>query len=435
MTSKLRSTPRSPKGLLLLLISLSAGWFMSCQSGQQTNQPLIHFSDSIQREAGVLTQRIFFLLDAIEHNNAVKKALTGNTALTAYQQQKRDSLVSAVAHCPDMDCLVQALAISEAENTAIVTQLANSFRADTAVFKKFIAKKLRPSHAFFLDRALADSAFLLAAWQQQKKGINYIVHGYLQNKGIHYPSIDSTMFNVHDTAYLDTVKQTLNAVLAESKGSQLFFQPTLAMCIKILQLNHRNEAARFIPLKDVNQKAYAQLAQIKWKKYPFSSILIFGAGPSKAGVAIDPINKIRCRMGVALYKAKKAPFIIVSGGYVHPYQTPFNEAFQMKKFITDSLGVPDNVIIMEPHARHTTGNIRNANRILLRNGFPADKAVLGVTSASHITYIAGQNFQAACKRDFGLIPYTGLKKLSDTTVSYLPDSTSLQINAIAPLNP
>lgn len=423
------------RNILLAVALLTVAFLPSCNPGSTGNTSKIHFSDSVQHEADRLSERIFFLLHEIKGSLAMKKALTKNRVFIQYQKQERDSILKAIDECADMNCLVQALTISDDENQTIIQQLSDSYQKNKGTFQKFINKKIRPSHAYILNSSLSDSAFLIEAWKQQKQGINYILHGYLQNKGLHYASIDSAMYDVHSAAYLDTVKQTISAVLTNDKKQQLFFQSALDICIKILQLNNRNEAARFIPLPTVNKKAYAQIAQIKWKKYPFSGILIFGSGPSKPDVAINPTNKERCRMGAALYKQNKAPFIIVSGGFVHPFQTKFNEAFEMKKYITDSLDIPANVIIMEPHARHTTGNVRNANRIILRQHIPFDKPVLGVSSRSHINYIAADRFKKACKRDFGFIPFKQLKRISDTTVAYYVDSVSLQINAVAPLNP
>ena len=71
-----------------------------------------------------------------------------------------------------------------------------------------------------------------------------------------------------------------------------------------------------------------------------------------------------------MYRQHQAPFIIVSGGRVHPYHTPYNEAFEMKKYLMDVWQIPESAIIIEPHARHTTTNFRNAARIMFRNGFP-----------------------------------------------------------------
>ena len=53
---------------------------------------------------------------------------------------------------------------------------------------------------------------------------------------------------------------------------------------------------------------------------------------------------------------------------------------EMKKYLMNHLKVPENAIIMEPHARHTTTNLRNGARLIYRYGIPFDKAALTSTS-------------------------------------------------------
>src|SRR5665647_1789454 len=95
-------------------------------------------------------------------------------------------------------------------------------------------------------------------------------------------------------------------------------------------------------------------------------------------------------LGAENYKKGLAPFIVVSGGFVHPFQTSYCEAFELKQYLIDQLGIPDSVIIMEPHARHTTTNIRNTNRIIYRHYIPADKQILCTSTSGQIDYIYGK---------------------------------------------
>lgn len=419
--------------LLIVLISLISFSLLSCNPGISENKQDYLSSDSV-KEAAILSKRIFFLLDAMGNTSTVKNAISEDEGLKLIYRKERKAIVEAVKGCPDMDCLVKALEISKEENESITTLLGALYKGSDAI-QNLMNEEIRPSHAFALSESLPDSALFIEAWQEQKSGLNHIFHAYLQNKGLHYVSIDSASFNVNSKAYLDTIKWTIRQLLNHEKKSDLFFQPVLNICIKILQLNHRNEAARFIPLSTVNKNAYDEISHINWKEYPYSAILVFGEGPTDPDVAISPNNKERCREGVKFYKRKQAPFLIVSGGYVHPYRTQYCEAEQMKKFMMDSLGIPEKAIIMEPHARHTTTNIRNANRIIFEEKIPFDKPVLGVTSKSHIDYIVAERFKKTCRRDLSFIPFTGLKRLSDFSVAFYPTIESLQIDAMAPLDP
>lgn len=152
-------------------------------------------------------------------------------------------------------------------------------------------------------------------------------------------------------------------------------------------------------------------------------------------VPISPANKERCAMGAVLFREKKAPFIIVSGGYVHPFRTKYCEAQEMKIYLTDSLHIPEDAIMMEPHARHTTTNVRNANRIIYNQHIPASMPVLGVTSKSHIDYIVAKRFKSGCMKEMGYLPFEELKRISETEVEFYPSMLSLQINAVTPLDP
>jgi hypothetical protein len=59
-----------------------------------------------------------------------------------------------------------------------------------------------------------------------------------------------------------------------------------------------------------------------------------------------------------------APAVIVTGGAVH---SPDNEAVLMREWLLGN-GVSRERIVVEPCARHTTTNLRNAGRILLGHG-------------------------------------------------------------------
>ena len=69
--------------------------------------------------------------------------------------------------------------------------------------------------------------------------------------------------------------------------------------------------------------------------YPIQPVLVLGAGPEEPNVSISPEGKLRSAYAAMMYRQHQAPFIIVSGGRVHPYHTPYNEAFEMKKYLMD----------------------------------------------------------------------------------------------------
>jgi hypothetical protein len=125
---------------------------------------------------------------------------------------------------------------------------------------------------------------------------------------------------------------------------------------------------------------------------------------------------------------------VVSGGHVHPAKTPYCEALEMKKYLVNIHHIPAADIIIEPHARHTTTNLRNTNRIIYRFAIPSNKPVLIVTDAAQNGYITG-SMQAKVVKELGYVPFTSIKKLSATETEYLPSKNSLHINSTDPLDP
>jgi hypothetical protein len=125
----------------------------------------------------------------------------------------------------------------------------------------------------------------------------------------------------------------------------------------------------------------------------------------------------------------------VSGGQVHPFQTPHSEAIEMRKYLIEHCSIPATAVIVEPHARHTTTNFRNANRIIFSNDFPTNGKLMFITSKSHLDYLTNENFNKRCLKELGYIPYTALKRLGQYEGEYTPSITSLHLNSLEPLDP
>src|SRR5690606_3828858 len=156
-------------------------------------------------------------------------------------------------------------------------------------------------------------------------------------------------------------------------------------------------------------------------------------GPSQYHQPISPGGILRCRMAARVYKSGLAPFIIVSGGRVHPYKTPYIEAVEMKKYLIDVHGIPADAIIVEPHARHTTTNMRNAARLLLQYGFPTDKLSIVGSSINHINTV--EKMDARCIKELGYLPYSLGKRISDVLLEFSPSKEALRIDWNEPLDP
>jgi len=204
----------------------------------------------------------------------------------------------------------------------------------------------------------------------------------------------------------------------------------------LLALNHRDEAGREEPMEaGVNRAAVRAIASIHWETYPESVIVVPGAGPEDRNTPLSSVGRKRMELAVAAYHAGEAPFILVSGGYVHPTQTRFNEALEMKKVLRQEYHVPENAILVEAHARHTTTNLRNAAREIYRYNIPMDKPVLVVSDAAQIATIASQAFADRCLKELSYTPYRILSQPSDTSLVVLPMAESLQQDPLDPLDP
>jgi len=91
-------------------------------------------------------------------------------------------------------------------------------------------------------------------------------------------------------------------------------------------MNEREQAADFEPMTDGENKAACEkIKSTKWNNYKYSVILIPGAGPEEKDVALSAEGMLRCRLAALQYAKGVAPFIITSGGKVHPYKTKFCE--------------------------------------------------------------------------------------------------------------
>ncbi len=149
------------------------------------------------------------------------------------------------------------------------------------------------------------------------------------------------------------------------------------------------------------------------------------------------MGRMRCHLAAARSHKKLAPFIILSGGYCHPFHTPYAEAFEMKKYLVTRQGVPESAIIIEPQARHTTTNMRNADRLMIRYGIPLTKPSDIVSTKSQIDYIAlpQQHFDERNLRELGYLPYRDKNRTGIHDVSFYPVLESLQMDPLDPLDP
>ncbi|MBV8251487.1 MAG: YdcF family protein [Chitinophaga sp.] len=376
----------------------------------------------------------FYLFTLMEKQPVLSKLITTDSLLVRVGQQFNQRLARpASAAGNDVYAMVRPFQFS-GEDVASVAMRLNQLLTTHPREMAPMMQAMRSSGMYQLYIHESDSALLKSAWQDAANGVNYILDAYTKNKGFRYPKIDSAAYWVKSPEYFASVNGLLEKLQGGDTHASFFFEPSLDLSLALLQLNHHDEAGRYEPLTKLNKDAYQKIKKTKWGKYPYSAILILGAGPGNIE-HISDAGKNRCKSGVADYKSGKAPFIIVSGGHVHPFLTPFAEGIEMKKYLVDSLGVPAYAVIVDPYARHTTTNIRNAVRIMFRSGIPMDKRMLCVSDNMHLTYITTKIFDMRCRQELGYVPMKESQSVSETSISFFPDLSALQADSRDPLDP
>lgn len=375
----------------------------------------------------------YYLLTLFQQDAAVKKELQNDPELASLFKSKSLKIAEAIKNCEtDITCLSSAFKFTEEEVEEVSKRLSVIFKQDNAL-NILVEKELIPSGCYLKYGDLKPVDLLIKAWEQDAKAVNFTIAVYVEGAKPNYPKIDSISFNVRDQSYPELVRT--NAILSSGPLNSMFFEPALAFAGIALDINERDEAGDFEPLRSgVNKASISAIHKTNFASYKYSLILVPGEGPEEREVELSAGGMLRCRLAAVEYHKGLAPFIMVSGGRVHPFKTKYNEAYEMKKYLVEQLQIPESVVIMEPHARHTTTNMRNAARIMFRYGMPMDKAALTVTAKSQSMYISGA-LLGRCVQELGYEPYKLGKRLSDFAVEFYPNVMSLQLDFDEPMDP
>ena len=375
----------------------------------------------------------YYLLSLFEQDSEVSLLLKNDAQLAQLAQQKLSKLNTSLTGCDDASCLTAAVKLTDEEIRLITGRLTTLYKQGNAL-DRLVKTKLIPSGAYGLYKNLPNVELLLKAWEQDAGSINYTIAVYAEGKRPNYPQIDSISYNVHAKAYRTLMYDVTATLIGDVKNTRLFFEPSMQAALLYLQINERQDPANYEPMEfGANKAAVDRVKSIKWADYPYSNIMVPGAGPDNLTSPLSGEGMLRCRLAVQQYKLGKAPFIIVSGGKVHPYKTKYNEAEEMKIYLMKTLHIPENAIIIEPHARHTTTNMRNSARLIYKYGIPADKPGIVVTDKSQTDFI--MTMDARCQKELNYVPYKLAKRNSETEVEYYPVEDAKQIDPDEPLDP
>jgi hypothetical protein len=377
----------------------------------------------------------FYLLSLLEKSPALMTAINSNAVLKKMATERAAQLKAGFNGGVAVDGATTGLLWSEADIAAASDALRQLYRSQKAV-KEMVDGPLRKSGMYERYSKESGEELLAKAWTNDVGGLNHVIQVYGLGGAPHYPKIDSPFYDVKSPFYAELTNILFGVLAEDESAQQLFFQPSLRAALGLLDANRRDESGRFEPLeRGENAAAIQKVKTIAWDKYSYSLILAPGQGPDEPQVVLSPKEKLVLGAIARRYREGKAPFILVSGGYVHPTQTPFCEAIEMKKSLMMDYGVPENAILIDPHARHTTTNMRNAARLIYRYGIPAEKNALITTTPAQIRSIDNPKFLKRCAKELGYQPAQYGTRVSAMDLEFLPMRESLQIDPTDPLDP
>jgi hypothetical protein len=375
----------------------------------------------------------YYLLTLFEQDKEVSALLKNDALLAKLTQAKVNALQTSLTNCKDALCLPEQLKFTNEDIQSISARLTALYKSGNAL-DRLVKMHLIPSGTYILYKNLTPAELLVKAWEQDATAVNYAIDVYAEGKKPNYPAIDSISFKTTAKAYYTLMYDCSTVVLADVKNTRLFFEPALQAALTYLEINERQDPANYEPMAaTVNKAAFDRVKLVKWDKFPYSHILVPGAGPDNLTTLLSGEGMLRCRLAAIQYRAGKAPYIVVSGGNVHPFKTKNNEALEMKVYMMKTLHISENAIIIEPHARHTTTNIRNDARLVFRYGIPFNKPGYIVTNKSQTDFI--MTMDGRCEKELKYVPYKLGKRISETEVEFYPLIESLQIDADEPLDP
>lgn len=417
------------KTKLLYILSFSLFFIMNV-AGQGYNKNYRPLS------SGDLTvDKNFYLITVIEKTPEVKAILTSNAMFKNFLQKKVEVLKTHVTDtCSHPVSLLNDFFWKQ-DTAALAKELSSVYNANKKAFDKMIDGHLRPSGYYQRFVGKSNEVLLAKAWNQCFYGMDYIINQFGLGKKMRYPHIDSASYIVTSRSYRIVLKDIMASLDESSKSLDVFYKPSLAIAMQLMQANDRDEPARLEPLeKGTNKAAYDQIQKTDFKKYKYAAIVLPGNGP-ELYIPIGHGGKLHADAAARSYLAGDAPFIIPTGGYCYPFKTTYNEAVEMKKYLMEKYNIPASAIIAEPQARHTTTNIRNSVRLMIRYGIPIDMPSLFVTSMSQTKYSAADSFDARNLRELGYTPYTRKKQLTNHKIEFYPVIECLHMDPYDPLDP
>jgi hypothetical protein len=377
----------------------------------------------------------FYLLSLLERTREVHDALRSDPGLQQITHERKAALERTRECGTELNCYAAALRWTDAQSETASRALAAAYEHTPAI-RAVIDGPLRASGGYLRYHESDGPALLTRAWADCIHGMNHAIDVYALGQPPRYPAIDAISYDPKSPAWQRIVQHAAAVLLDDEDSLDVPWSASLRFVLQAMALNHRDEAARFEPLEGgENAAAYRRAASMDWNRFPYTVIVVPGSGNDRPGVRLSPNSMLRDEIAARRFRQGKAPFILVSGGFVHPAQTEFSEAIEMKRDLMTRFDIPENAIIVDPHARHTTTNMRNAARLMYRYGVPFDRKALVTTDLSQSTYIENPDFAKRCVTELGYVPYRLIGRTSPFDLEFVPLIESLHIDPQDPLDP
>lgn len=353
-----------------------------------------------------LGRRLFPLLDALTARPAALAVVVRRPAVAA---MLRTRIARRDACDTDVGCAAEAMVWTAAE----VATLADAMPADPAQGDDGAAAQV----------------------MREVEGVNVVLRTYALGQVPRYPQIDGAgpVGSQELTARLQAAAWLMQVPRA---GALVTLDPSVEFALVLLDASDRTDAIGFEPLLGGrNASAVSRARTLDWSRYRYSALIVTGVGPEMPEMALSAYGKYHLRLAAERFAAGDVPFIIVSGGRAHPRATRFTEAEEMRRALVERYAIPAGAVIIEPYARHTTTNLRNAARLLIAMGAPSGKEALIICNPVQSASIASAKFIARNAEELGYQPGTIGPRLSPTELGFRPAAQSMRIDPRDPLDP
>jgi hypothetical protein len=358
------------------------------------------------RVLGALSHRLFPLLDAIGSDPGAVERLKAKPVVAAMLATRAER---RAACANDLACITQALVWTPSE---------------TSVLGRAV-----PEGASSADDGSAAQA------KREIEGINVVLRTFGLGQVPRYPQIDGAgpIDPMEVRARLQTADWLSRTPRAKSVQA---LDASVDFALALLDVSDRTDAIGFDPLMGgLNAAATKRARSLEWKRWRYSAMIVTGVGPETPDTALSPFGKYHVRLAADRFARGDIAMIIVTGGRAHPRATRFTEAEQMRAALIERYGVPEDAIVIEPYARHTTTNLRNAARLLAALGAPLDKDAVIVCNPGQSETIASAAFAQRNLAELGYVPGQVGRRLSQTELEFRPSPRSMRVDPRDPLDP